>query len=530
MFKCKHLLFIKLLPLKRLVLLSIFILFYTSRGHAQCPTLKDSICRCKDSVPPPQYLRNGSFEDYKPTPCPDPLYSDYSYITGSQYPYYWTYGVRDELPHLYVLGCTNNFFSTGRQEIYPPPLPLPDGKVLIGFVDLSSDYYGGKGYIATCLASTLQANTKYSFEFYLGFSPADSRGTYFKTPYEIVIYGNPSCDSIPFGYNLGIGCPTNTDAIRDGYVRQGWIKLGSVYVSGKGGWVKARIDFVPPKNINGFIFGPNCEVRAPETQITYFHYADNFSLTETSQLKFRNISADSGNCSNGILLHAPPAVNVKAYQWYKDSIAIAGASDSVYRVAASSNASGNYQVRIVFSNSCILSDPFNVDLSLFGNVPLGDNATLCYGQTTALKPNIKNIQYLWQDGSTRDSFLVQKPGTYTVQLTNQYGCSVTKSITINFEQCSACNLFVPSAFTPNSDGTNDVFRVKTLCGQIDNFHLKIYNRWGQSIFNTSDIAKGWDGTYKDELQPTGTYVYFISYKKYGVTELQQQRGVVVLLK
>lgn len=501
-------------------------LCYTNYAKAQCLTLKDSICKCRDSVPPPQYLRNGSFEAYKPAPCP----TEYpGYIANNQYPDYWRYGTREDLPYFFVLGCEYIAYWNG-YEYLPAPLPIPDGKVFIGFNDLGGGYdnSGGKAYIATCLANTLQANTKCSFEFYLGFSPVDNNATYFSTPYEIVIYGNPSCDSIPFGYLQGLGCPTNVGAKGSGTVKLGWIKLGSVSVSGYGNWVKARIDFVPPENINGFIFGPNCERLG--SSIQYFHYADNLSLSETSQLKFRTIRADSGNCSNGILLHAPPAINVKAYQWYKDSIAIAGAADSVYQVAANSNASGNYQVRIVFSNTCLLSDPFNVDLSLFNNFSLGKDAMLCYGQSLTLKPNIKNVHYLWQDGSTRDSFLVQQPGTYTLKLTNQYGCTVTKSVKADFQQCSECKLYVPNAFTPNGDGTNDVFKAKTICVQIDNFRLKIYNRWGQLIFKSADISKGWDGMYKGELQQTGTYVYFISYKKYGVNGLQQQKGLVTLLK
>lgn len=52
--------------------------------------------------------------------------------------------------------------------------------------------------------------------------------------------------------------------------------------------------------------------------------------------------------------------------------------------------------------------------------------------------------------------------------------------------------------------------------------MACYNLWGQLIFKTSDIFEGWDGTYKARLQPIGAYVYFISYKKYGVNGLQQK--------
>lgn len=69
------------------------------------------------------------------------------------------------------------------------------------------------------------------------------------------------------------------------------------------------------------------------------------------------------------------------------------------------------------------------------------------------------------------------------------------------------NIFIPTAFTPNNDGRNDVFRV--LGGTIRQLDFKIYNRWGQMLFSTKDRKKGWDGTYAGTSQPTGTYVYYV---------------------
>jgi len=67
------------------------------------------------------------------------------------------------------------------------------------------------------------------------------------------------------------------------------------------------------------------------------------------------------------------------------------------------------------------------------------------------------------------------------------------------------NLFHPSSFTPNSDGLNDIFKV---FGQFTaEVEFKIFNRWGELLFITNDLDKGWDGTYKSNLQPEGTYVF-----------------------
>ncbi len=65
---------------------------------------------------------------------------------------------------------------------------------------------------------------------------------------------------------------------------------------------------------------------------------------------------------------------------------------------------------------------------------------------------------------------------------------------------------VPSAFTPNGDGKNDCFGVKEW-GNVTNFQLSVYNRWGNLLFQTTNVGGCWDGTYQGILQAAGTYVY-----------------------
>ena len=492
------------------------VLFITTKAQ-NCETLYDTACQCKDSVPPAVYIRNGSFEGHTPVCFPRPSEG----ITNQQYPYYWECGV-DNGDDYYYLGCTNNY---DYNEI---PLPIPDGKAVLQLYDLgSNDQRPHKGYISTCLASPLLAGVTYRFEFYIGFSLAMQDPSY--SPHNFAIFGHPSCDSIPFGFGAGVGCPTNQVAIDLGFVRHGWVQLGIVSVAGNNDtWVKAHIDFTPSENINGFTFGPDCIDRGFGHPSSYF--ADDFSITKLDQLRFKMITADSGNCSNGVVLHAPPNTGVKAYQWYKDSIAITSATDPTYTVPPDYNATGNYNIRMVFPDRCILSDPFYVDLSLFGNIGLGKDTLLCYDDSLLLKPGIQNVYYLWQDGSTDSDFLVKQPGNYSVKILNRFGCAVSKSIQVNFQQCSLCQLYLPSAFTPNGDGLNDVFRAQTICAQVDDFHLQIYNRWGRLLFKSNNISDGWDGTYKNNPLPIGTYVYVVRYKKYGVPDIQQQRGTITLIR
>ena len=68
---------------------------------------------------------------------------------------------------------------------------------------------------------------------------------------------------------------------------------------------------------------------------------------------------------------------------------------------------------------------------------------------------------------------------------------------------------VPNAFTPNNDGLNDVFK-PLIPSPVTDYHMQIFNRWGQLMFETKDYKTGWDGTYKSQLQATAAFVYLIT--------------------
>jgi gliding motility-associated-like protein len=102
------------------------------------------------------------------------------------------------------------------------------------------------------------------------------------------------------------------------------------------------------------------------------------------------------------------------------------------------------------------------------------------------------------------------PGTYNVihVVTNASGCIDTFRLTVKVEE--ATTIWVPNAFTPNSNGENDVFQAKGY--GISEFSMLIYNRWGEKIFESNDINKGWDGTYKGSEVEQDIYVWTILYR------------------
>ena len=116
--------------------------------------------------------------------------------------------------------------------------------------------------------------------------------------------------------------------------------------------------------------------------------------------------------------------------------------------------------------------------------------------------------------------------TYTVVGMTEYGCRDTATVTVYVDQNT--QTIVPSGFTPNGDGKNDIFRLYNMTYQklID---FKVFNRWGKMVFQTADASKGWDGNYNGEPQDVGTYFYEITV---GTPEGTQQTisGSVTLIR
>jgi len=89
-------------------------------------------------------------------------------------------------------------------------------------------------------------------------------------------------------------------------------------------------------------------------------------------------------------------------------------------------------------------------------------------------------------------------------------------------------IFVPTGFTPNGDGANEVLRpIVPGIQKLDYF--SVYNRAGRLVFSTSTPGKGWDGTLNGIPQPPGTYVWIIQMHDY-LGQAQRQKGVVILLR
>lgn len=143
-------------------------------------------------------------------------------------------------------------------------------------------------------------------------------------------------------------------------------------------------------------------------------------------------------------------------------------------------------------------------------VELGQDTILCQGESLLLNATQPGADYLWHDHSNSSTYLVTQPGTFSVLVTNDCGTD-NSAITIDFDNCMFCDLYIPNAFSPNRDGINDDFMPVSNCG-FENYKLVVFSRWGEQLFETDLPAKGWDGVFRAEELPVGVYVYQVTFQ------------------
>lgn len=143
-------------------------------------------------------------------------------------------------------------------------------------------------------------------------------------------------------------------------------------------------------------------------------------------------------------------------------------------------------------------------------VSITGNESICENESSILTASVSNPNYIydWNTGAQGPFITIFNPGMYILNVENTCGIA-TDSIEIIAKNCS-CNLFVPNTFTPDGNEHNQTFKVKYDC-DIESFELRIYNRWGETIFQSLHIDASWDGTYAGFISPDGTYTYVINY-------------------
>jgi len=145
---------------------------------------------------------------------------------------------------------------------------------------------------------------------------------------------------------------------------------------------------------------------------------------------------------------------------------------------------------------------------------------------------LPGYEYVWSTGETTPTITVSPEvgiHTFSVTVTDQNGCTGVDEFVLDVKPilCNEEGIYIPNAFSPNGDGQNDVFMVRSNC--LMSIDFTVYNRWGEPIFHTTDPNEGWNGTYKSRpVQPDAFAYCLIAVCATG--ETYETRGNVSLLR
>ena len=237
-----------------------------------------------------------------------------------------------------------------------------------------------------------------------------------------------------------------------------------------------------------------CELIEPKIDIIE---PDSLLFTFNSQ----NVYCHSGNNGYAQVVVAggtPPYT----YNWSNSQTASTciGLTSGVYVVTITDYAfcteSGQITIteplEILFSNEI-------VPASCIGNID-GEISIIVYG-------GVKPYTYLWSNQATEALITGLSAGEYTITVTDYNNCVFDETFMLN--ELNVSCLEIPTLFTPNGDGSNDVWNIMGI-ELYPNVEIEIFNRWGNVIFESKGYTEPWDGTFKGRALPLSSYIYIIT--------------------
>ena len=417
--------------------------------------------------------------------------------------------------------ATSDFFHACNydgSDIFNLPQPIPDGEGFIGFIDgvFTNDFNPNwKEYVGTCLRDPLQADSSYQLQFYIGFVDRED-----SPEINVALFGTADCNNLPFGDgDQSFGCPSRSPK---------WVRLGGVSAAGHNEWKQEEFIFKSLINIQAIAIGPDCSTRSSNSNP--YHFLDQVVLAKLNEFDV-DIHADNDLCSSNFSLSIREQVNT-SYQWYKNGIAMI---DATKARLINPPGRGSYQVRIDNERACRLSSPYNY-FPPFESVTL--NEISCSG-----KPYTFGDKQLTIEGNYRDTFKMENncdsivllnltiemptindisvrifpgeqfivgdmvfdsPGDYQQTIRSAAGCDSTVHLHL-----SNYSLYIPQAFSPNADNTNDVFSLYSDSGLQSISNLLIFDRNGNPMFEGKNLqaGEGWNGNVNTKPAAAGIYIF-----------------------
>jgi gliding motility-associated-like protein len=417
---------------------------------------------------------------------------------------FWYWAQARTLAHQQTDTCgrhINNFFPSN------PPARTGQKYTYITTYTDDSDF-NGRDFIFAPLYRTLTASKKYYFEMYLKVETLPINASSVITNNQGAFFTeNCFCDTLDF--TKGLPNTTTSPQIlnRAKIINTQWTRVEGCFTA------KGNEKFVTIGNF--FNNQSTTAADIPTTSTLPLKFAV-YRVDDVALYDLEIPLKDTTVCSGDSV-----AVNVgfdkldATYTW----------SDGIKTPQRYLKNAGKYTVTITIEDGCTIEK--SMELTLLPTRAEWSSRDTAFCETNknivlrAFKET-KETQITWSTGSKLPSISIPQAGLYWVKLLNRC-VTRTDSVNVQLVDCTL-NAFVPNAFSPNDDGVNDVFRpfFKTNALKITQYQMQIYNRWGNLLFTSFDITKGWDGKMNDKLLPPDTYVWLIQYKAEVEAKVEQK--------
>lgn len=285
---------------------------------------------------------------------------------------------------------------------------------------------------------------------------------------------------------------------------------------------------------------------SPDSTTSYTLYVRRGACTDTihqTVIVFSDavsVKASVATCpGDSVLLDASNSKpgQTLVYEWSPPNLILAGQGTSMPLVSPPRDTT--FTVLVTNQMGCTFSGKVFVDIvSKLPSVnAIAKPYTIHYSDTSQLELLGEGVaKFKWEYDETLSDTNSISPLAYPLETTiykvlaeDSNGCKVSDTVIVYVFRtpCKTGGVFLPNAFTPNGDGVNDVLYLRSL--RVTELYLAIYDRWGQLMFETSDQAKGWDGTFGGKPLDSGVYGFYLKVKC-DDGEVVEKRGNISLLK
>jgi gliding motility-associated-like protein len=358
--------------------------------------------------------------------------------------------------------------------------------------------YSGRVYLAVKLSETLKAGQQYYFEMQTRcvdtFPNYQLVNTVFSNGQEVAFVKEQPLFNVDLSRNYLRIIPKFRGALHQDY---DWHKVNGCFTADGNEKYMIIGNFNPDENTQTKVTGKRNN-NFPNG-LTAYHAIDNVILTPMT-IDLRDTALCIGDTLRlDVKKTIPESVS---YKWHT------GETTSQYFGSKSEN----IDVTIEYTDKCEVSKSIKSNFITPDYQPISQDTLICLGQslTFTAGAGLKNESIKWENGSIKRTFSASNAGLYTAQIKSQCANWID-SFRLRTRDCGE-GLFMPNAFSPNEDGENDVFKpfFRSDFAPINSYSFSVFNRWGSLLFQTNDIDKAWDGTYRGEKLSVDMYVWVLN--------------------